>query len=250
MKCQCGGLELYKLYEDLDFYKCKACALVQRYPMPTPAQLTKIYEMHYSSVNITNNSTCQSSNDFAVQNYANLIKSKLLLSSGRHLDYGCGEGKLVLKLQRIGLASYGFDEFHTPSGSVKGFINNYDELSGSNFDVITLIEVIEHFDDLDFHLKRIYSLLRPGGLLFITTPNIAGLKSMIKRNRWNEITKDFHLYFFNAKSMKIHLQRNGFSLIEICNSRPLTKDGFWHRIYVKIVQFLNLDGTLAVVCRK
>jgi cyclopropane fatty-acyl-phospholipid synthase-like methyltransferase len=250
LKCDCGSLNVFKLYKNLQFYKCKTCELVKRYPMPSPERLTQIYANHYSDENIKNDDTCQSSNEFAVQNYARFIASELLPATGMHLDYGCGEGKLVLELQALGIASVGFDEFHVPSNSENAFYSDYEMIEASKYDLITLIEVIEHFDELDFHLQRVFSLLKPGGILFVTTPNISGLKSIMMRSAWKEIKKDFHLYFFNLRSINFHLTRNGFVDVNVCKYRPQTKPKLSHYVYAKIVNFLKVDGTLAVTCKK
>ncbi|OAI38624.1 hypothetical protein AYO40_06490, partial [Planctomycetaceae bacterium SCGC AG-212-D15] len=82
----------------------------------------------------------------------------------RILDYGCGAGLFVQFLRDHGLPRVlGYDAF------VPEFADP--AVLGEPYDVVVSYDVIEHDDDPHDFLARLTSLVRPGGLLVIGTPN-------------------------------------------------------------------------------
>ena len=102
------------------------------------------------------------------------------------LDVGCGSGAFLdqLKKSMPGAELFGFDlngEFLDQLAS-RGFgvlpnnPDNFDEaMTGqAHFDAICMLQVLEHVGDPVAFLKTFTRLLRPDGLLIVTTPNAAG----------------------------------------------------------------------------
>lgn len=83
------------------------------------------------------------------------------------------------------------------------------------YDVINLTEIIEHVLDPNKFLNRIFEVLNPGGMIFITTmPNNSSIKIRIFKCKNPMIRETFsHHVLYNPKSMKFLLQKNGFSRI-------------------------------------
>lgn len=105
-------------------------------------------------------------------------------SRGQLLDVGCGPGALAQEL-----ADSGYDvtavDFSPPRpsqapgllGSIRADLASPLPFADASFDVITCIEVVEHVED-QFHLIReIARVVRPGGLVIVTTPNVLNLAS-------------------------------------------------------------------------
>lgn len=100
------------------------------------------------------------------------------------LDVGCGDGSLTLKLKRACGAgeAYGIDisEKATKLALDKGIraicLNVDDEdfpFGDSFFDAICASEVFEHLFDPDRLLQNCMRVLKPGGILVLTSPNLA-----------------------------------------------------------------------------
>jgi len=107
--------------------------------------------------------------------------------SGKHLDIGSGDGSLIHLLgQHFKLDSSACD-----------YIDSLMELAGQKvdvvnldleplpypdgtFDLITFTEVIEHVENHRAVLREIQRVLKPGGVVLITTPNILNLKSRLR----------------------------------------------------------------------
>ena len=123
----------------------------------------------------------------------NMLKQKIELK-GKILDYGCGNGTLInyLSSENPQNEIYGLDfskesveesiRKNKARSNVKKIIH-FSQLEESyednSFDVILLIETIEHLrtDLLTKTLEIIYRLLKPGGFIFVTTPFNEDLKA-------------------------------------------------------------------------
>ena len=128
------------------------------------------------------------------------------------LDYGCGTGGLVNFLRAGGVDAVGFEQgwcaerLHdtaTPLIEEKQFSEN-----SGRFDVITAIEVIEHTEDPVAVLKNIRSLLKPGGLLFMTTGNAEAFRKNILK--WRYVAPEVHISYFEPKTLAHALEKAGF----------------------------------------
>ena len=109
-----------------------------------------------------------------------------------HLDIGPGHGALVSKLKAkhscilSRCCDYTDELLEVPDIKVDVVdLNNNSTLPYENdaFDIITATEVIEHLEDFRAVLREAHRVLKPGGLLVISTPNILNIKSRL-RNLW------------------------------------------------------------------
>lgn len=98
------------------------------------------------------------------------------------LDFGCGSGMLVHFLRTNGIEAYGYDKYamgvHRESPSIEVMAKHRMQdfvscdkalLTPDTFDVITMIEVIEHTSAPYEELGAILASLKPGGVLMIET---------------------------------------------------------------------------------
>ncbi|MDQ7011173.1 MAG: class I SAM-dependent methyltransferase [Mariprofundaceae bacterium] len=107
--------------------------------------------------------------------------------SGRHLDIGSGTGELIRQVQaEFDVQSHACDytdEFMQIDGQHVDIVDlNRDGLPYEDafFDLITFTEVVEHLEHYRLILREAQRVLKPGGLLIVTTPNILNLKSRIR----------------------------------------------------------------------
>ena len=102
-------------------------------------------------------------------------------------------------------------------------LEDIDDLEGS-FDLFTIFELSEHlFEPVSF-FKKVYSLLKPEGCLFLTTLNGKGFDIMLLWEESKSISPPHHLNLFNPTSIKFLLERIGFEIIEISTPGMLDWD--------------------------
>lgn len=73
------------------------------------------------------------------------------------------------------------------------------------FDIVTMRFVIEHLLDFKGYVARAIRILKSGGILFISTPDIDSAQAKILKDKWNLVDdprqKIGHLRWFNRKSL-------------------------------------------------
>lgn len=79
-----------------------------------------------------------------------------------------------------------------------------------SFDVATLFHVIEHVPSPATLCRQVLRILRPGGLIFVETPNIDSLWFRILGARWRQFIPD-HYWFFSPATLAGLLVRVGFT---------------------------------------
>ena len=140
----------------------------------------------------------------------------------RLLDLGCGSGLFLLRARSAGWDVIGadFDSKAVDVARGKGLdvrlggLEKFDPFS-EQFDVITLSHVIEHVPQPIEVLRDCYALLKPGGYVWIATPNIEAEGHSLFGSSWRGLEPPRHLVLFNLKSMCDSLNKVGFSDVEV-----------------------------------
>ncbi len=144
------------------------------------------------------------------------------------LDLGCGNGAFLLQARNAGWAVVGvdFDSKAVEAARSQGLdirLGGVGELDPANeqFDVITLSHVIEHVHHPVELLQACYELLKPGGFLWLETPNIASEGHRLYGAAWRGLEPPRHLVLFTLESMYNALSTAGFAEVEVQPYRPL-----------------------------
>jgi SAM-dependent methyltransferase len=115
------------------------------------------------------------------------VDRELGLSGKKVLDFGCGRGDLLAQLYARGIPAQGleFSQESARSTSARfageplfqGVASAPDALADGSFDVVLLVEVIEHLldDQIPSALAEVHRLLAPGGRVVVTCPNAENL---------------------------------------------------------------------------
>lgn len=126
---------------------------------------------------------------------------------GRVLDVGCSRGGFLEVFARHGHEGWGLEYGAEAAAAaaerfpvVRGDLLSA-ELEGP-FDLVVFRGVIEHVPRPIATLRRAWELLRPGGLLYITsTPNRDALCCELFRERWNQHEPEGHLFHLAVRHL-------------------------------------------------
>lgn len=137
------------------------------------------------------------------------------------LDVGCGTG---LNSEQLAVKGYEITGIDISPVAVEqycglGFKGEVNDISGglifedNVFDVVFASDVIEHLADQDYFMTEIHRVLKPGGLLFVSTANsafwvyrILGLMG----KTLTELQHPGHLRFFSKRSMERLFHDTGY----------------------------------------
>jgi SAM-dependent methyltransferase len=107
------------------------------------------------------------------------------------LDIGAGTGMLVAEARKQGLAAQGVEPSFALSGlaiqrglPVAQGVYPHPDLAGRRYDIVCLVDVIEHVERPDELLRDAASALAPGGLLVVITPDISSVAARLLGKRW------------------------------------------------------------------
>ncbi len=143
-----------------------------------------------------------------------LIEKYAEKKNPRILDIGCGTGKNIEKFKNLGTV-YGLDsstealKFCKRRGLKNLILGSAEKipLKEKSFDMITLLDVLEHTDD-NKTLKESYRILRKDGFMIITVPAFKWLWS-----KWDMILH--HRRRYTSDSLIAILERNNFQVRKI-----------------------------------
>jgi 2-polyprenyl-3-methyl-5-hydroxy-6-metoxy-1,4-benzoquinol methylase len=144
-----------------------------------------------------------------------------LSGTGHLLDIGCGSGGFLGLARDMGWQVLGVEpdpdavEACTRLGlDVRvGDVGALSQMSAA-FDVVTLNHVLEHVHEPVELLEHCRRLLKPGGTLWIETPNIESLGHRFYGADWRGLEAPRHLVVFSFDGLRAALRRAGFSGIE------------------------------------
>ena len=177
---------------------------------------------------------------------------------GKVLDIGCSFGFFLKVAQEAGWQIYGLDLSPTPVEQakrklrVKTIYNKSIEeakFQANFFDLVTVFQTIEHVVDPEKFLKEIKRVLKPGGVVLLTTPDAAGWQARLMGKSWFSYRHPDHFYFFNFENLSLLLKRVGF--VKIRNLKDPTRlypleyllenVKFYYRgkLFVKLTNFIK-----------
>lgn len=208
------------------------------------------------------------------QNRFNIISR--YVKQGAVLDIGCSTGTFLEIFKNKGFEVWGVEPSLSykiaKKRSIKIFHQIFEEvnLPKNYFDVVVMNHTLEHVTDAKLVLKKIHSLLKKGGILFIDVPNAGSFSAKILKDKWPYKLPEEHTYQFTKSSLGKLLTETGFKLIfwksrsgvyeyanpikEIFSSLTSLKKRFFIDLltlpYASFVTLINRGDSMSFVAKK
>jgi len=167
--------------------------------------------------------------------------------NGRLLDVGCGVGHFLSIAKRKDWQVTGV-EISEGARKIAKDVFELDislgelptlNLGSESFDVVTMLECIEHLEEPTLYLKEIHRLLRKGGLLMLTTVNINSLSKFLLGFKWRVFSPE-HYHLFTVSMLKRFLSKNGFQ-IKDAQTKNISINEIIGKIFIK-KNFVEVDA--------
>jgi 2-polyprenyl-3-methyl-5-hydroxy-6-metoxy-1,4-benzoquinol methylase len=142
------------------------------------------------------------------------------------LDVGAGGGKVMLYYKKHGWDVKGteFSPKAVENAKKCGLDMRMGDIKDAgyapeSFDVILLNHVLEHMYDPFDALKVCFTLLKPGGKLFLNVPNISSIERVIFGTEWNSWSIPVHFSHFSRGFLRGVLKETGYEITQerCCN---------------------------------
>jgi 2-polyprenyl-3-methyl-5-hydroxy-6-metoxy-1,4-benzoquinol methylase len=249
----CGSTEHHSLFKTNDklfsvpgefqFVKCGKCGLIYLNPRPHPNSFTAIYPEHYSPYQAVAVTAQDLHPD--LQHTCSFINS-LQPQAGKLLDIGSGSGNFLQAMHLLQPAwqlqgiepDQRASEFARQQGlQVKTQHLEQSNFPSGNFDAVTLWNVFEHLGDPRAALRKIRSILKPSGILYLAVPMCDSWDARIFQNYWIGWEAPRHFVLYTHQSLQAMLASEGFQIVrsacvsgsEYCTTESL-RILFRHRI--------------------
>ena len=206
-----------------NLYECDKCNIGMLHPFPSEEELAKLY----SCGNYRTGTGKRFG--FAIESliYLGRLRKRGRISkyvkTGTILDIGCGRGLFLDVMRRGGWHTIG-TEFNKETASYAIKTYGLKVLSGDiiqhkllpeSLDAININQVLEHLKNPDKIIEESFRLLRKGGVLIISVPDLRSPQFAIGKENWFLLDLPFHLFHFTEEGLSELLRKNQFKVKHI-----------------------------------
>ncbi|MBF0497327.1 MAG: glycosyltransferase [Deltaproteobacteria bacterium] len=249
---------LWLVVKGFSIMRCRDCRLAFVSPRPSEAVLAKFYSGGYF--------TSDSEINVGYQNYGSmepeLVKTfqrrlkeiQGFIRGGRLLDVGCGYGYFLQAAQTLFSECWGLDVAPEACEQVRRrgfpvFWGRLDEASFENeqFDLVAMSDLFEHIYRPQDFLDQVKRVLKPDGLLYLTTPNMASVLAKISGRRWVSFKLPEHIVYYTPSSISKILSLAGFEVLSITRAGQYCRLDF---ILKRIAQLVHLEGVTSGLTKR
>jgi 2-polyprenyl-3-methyl-5-hydroxy-6-metoxy-1,4-benzoquinol methylase len=179
--------------ENVQYYQCNTCSTLFSKSLPNDNMVGGGYEIERNEIH----------------NQDRIFRIKEMLGGKKILDYGCGNGLLVEDMKKSNLICDGYDKYNS----------KFDKITYSEYDVVVMVEVIEHLGMPFSEIDEIYSLLKPGGFLYLETSfvDIAKQENIELEDFFYISPSVGHSTIFSHRGLDILMIKKGFKLTSHIN---------------------------------
>ena len=198
------------------YARCTNCKSIYSKCFASLKEIADYYASYYSIENLNIPNFIHESLKSTVSTF-----SKYRTANGNLCDFGFGAGALLQVAHKDGWhcsgTEYSMDAIRL--GKASGWEVHFGDLDEKDlpgpFDVITIIETLEHVQDPSRLIEEASIRLRRGGLIYGTTPNGLSLNSRLLGEKWSVLSFPEHPILLSRQALLSILTEAGFTSIEI-----------------------------------
>jgi len=213
--CESTDADLIGDKNGFQMLECRLCRTIFTFQLPGQSEAQN-YDSYYPKIDL-------SLPDIIHERLGEIVGDfKTFRKNNRMLDIGFGSAILMQIARKKGWQVNGL-EISAPAienAQKLGFEVFKGELAEAgfpddHFDVVMASEILEHLSEPQKILKEIARILRPGGLLWGTTPSCRGMSYRLMKLGWTVVSPPEHIQLFSVKGMRVMLEKAGFSNVDL-----------------------------------
>ncbi len=264
--CQlCSSLDLVDMFliDQIQLKRCRHCGLVFVFPLPADEELRTGYQQKYFQSGdplhwgYENYLAMDGENRQTAERRLGILTG--FLRGGSLLEVGCATGLFMQAAQAKGFAAKGVEisDFAAAHGRENYKLDIFTGIlrdarfADASFDAVAMWDVLEHVPAPLRDLEEVARVLKSGGYLFLTVPNINSFWARIMGKNWFGFTKiREHLFYYNRRTITQALSQSGFNVVRIKSSPFLVTLKFLSDKMGRYSRLLSgWSGKVLKVCR-
>lgn len=226
MECPvCGGGKhrLWASFGECHYVQCEDCGLTYLQRTPSASELDSYYNTEFQV------DRERQERKIAGQCRPMLgVLEQLLPDKGTLLEIGCSYGHFLNEAKADGWLVEGVEISQSAADwaqqrlGLRVHSGTLEEVSPKlrrPYDAVAMFHVLEHTPEPRRLVLQAKELLRPGGVLVIRTPNASSWIAKRCGATWEWLTPPAHIHLFSPVSLRILLERAGFSVESVTTRR-------------------------------
>ncbi len=211
--CQSKNISFFAYKNEYEFHRCKACKVIFLHKLPPSKKLNEYYAKHFSYRDgLANEKIIRKRGTIILHKIKKIVPTATTIC-----DVGSGHGFFLDEAKKKKYDTIGIE----PSvllAKITGKkyrvlvcamdLQDYTKTNPGQFDVVTCIHVIEHVKKPKKFISDLLTLVKPGGILYIETPNSDSHLLYAEREHYTFLIPPEHLWIFSWKSIKTMLPHN------------------------------------------
>lgn len=167
-------------------------------------------------------------------------------SSGKILDYGCGDGSFLQFMQSKNFSVIGFEPNKKAAKQtelkigIKHITSSLETINDNSLDIITLWHVLEHIPNPEEILLQLKSKLKNNGYLLIAVPNHKSYDAKFYKEHWAAWDVPRHIFHYGKNGAINFFTQNKFKVIK---TYPLPFDSF----YISLISENYAQNSLGIL---
>ena len=258
-KCLCGSSASYfTTLREFQFFDCPDCYL----RFVSPRYLAdEIYDKSYfhgaaHGFGFSDYEEDKRASDSYLNFLLKKIKEYKLSQNTSLLDIGAANGYFVELAKSQGFSSVGIEVSQSAvdwaaklgRNVICSAIEEY--IPNEKFQIVTILDVLEHLENPKDALLKIAALLNTDGLLVVNVPDQGSLFARICRMKWHAYLPPEHWYYFNKHSLRKLLNDCGFTVLESRNLSKSFKIAYILQTVANSPQFPNIVRVISKISLK
>lgn len=222
--------QFYCRKKTASYYRSQDCGLIFQSPLPSPKAMASYAANEYADGMYKDYLQAREMKLETFRRRLPDIQALMHTDRGKPklLDVGCSCGYFIDVALDAGFDAYGVEfaqeAVNAASPAAKprithGNVNSIGREGSGTYDVVTAFDIIEHTEaPIDF-LHMLRALLKPQGLIVLTTPDTGHFLRRLMGARWPMLQPLQHTFLFSKASMNRALRDTGFTEIQAKTAR-------------------------------